>query len=162
MAGTRSKLRKEYANTLQMVWDEWNTPVWREGGPFFNLSDHPDLDSDADYNHAIGWIVGVSEWTGWPLIPGEKKTRKVMHPKELREMFEQRLAEAWKGYLEKSSISGSPFHNLEDVPELDTDADFNFLIGWLIGVSQVTGWALDPVGPREWSPRGWKGIKDRG
>lgn len=152
----RRKLHRVYDRELNEVWKEWNTPVWRKGGPFFNLEDAPDLDEKPGYNYMVGWLRGISEATGWALWP-EGKDRRMRRSTRymLRQEFIDGLRDLWTKYDEVTKAAGTtPFHDLEDYPDLDNDRNFNYSVGWLQGVHVVMDWPLDRLtGPREWSPR---------
>lgn len=151
----RRRLRRAYEHALKEAWDRWNDPVWRKGGPFFNLEDAPELDENPDYNHLVGWIQGVHDGTGWPLWP-EGEYRRLIRSERwfVRTDFYEKLREVWAEYIDQNKGTGSPFHNLEDFPSLDESPNFNYDVGWLLGVSQAMSLPLDrEVGPREWSPR---------
>lgn len=74
--------------------------------------------------------------------------------KRLEEEFRRTLADAWNTWAEYGGLEvGSPFGDLDDLPELDDNAGFNHTIGWLRGVAEATGWELDRPSPKDWSPR---------
>jgi len=79
--------------------------------------------------------------------------------KKLRKYYDQRLREIWAEWDEHTiDLEMSPFTNIESVPELEEKPGFNYIVGWVEGVSSAMDWPLDPpdrpLGRKQWSPKG--------
>jgi hypothetical protein len=80
----------------------------------------------------------------------------------IREDFKSLLADLWKVWekglsrdaqkTEKDPFSGTYWMNYVSQTCEDRQR-LSHMVGWLQGVSAVTGWSLIRPGPREWSPR---------
>jgi len=86
--------------------------------------------------------------------------------KKVREGFDETLAHVWERFGEAVENSDpadrkeyiDPFSSTfwisfsENFDE-EVREGIHYDVGWLEGVSAVTGWSLRRPGPREWSPR---------
>lgn len=85
--------------------------------------------------------------------------------KKIKQGFQETLSNVWEKFDEVKSNEPEemkeypdPFSSTfwVDFSGMDDEArvGVSYDIGWLEGVSAVTGWSLRRAGPREWSPRG--------
>ena len=65
---------------------------------------------------------------------------KIKTTASLRREFNGNLYDVWKVW---NDLPGSPFMTLEEHPELDENAGYNYLIGWVQGVAWARGWSVD-------------------
>jgi len=61
----------------------------------------------------------------------------------LRREYLETLRDVWKQWDGSGATSGSPFMDLDMIPELDEDAGYNHTLGWVRGVAEAKGWSTD-------------------